>query len=493
MPVTPEQAAAWEAEGRRIAPALDPVATVIVAGADVDAAAHLALGLAAGQSARRRVAIADLTGEAAPLAALVPDDDPHGLGDTFAFGVSLNRVARQLDQDGRLFVVPAGSEPALRAELVDSDRWRRIVDGFRDVGALLLLVAPAAAPGLADLVTHVDGVVAADESDATAALPRRIITAELREPVMPGRGRSRRRAPVMTASRNATGPAPRRLRPLILTIIAAIVIAGLLWVARWFGATGDDRPLFTRSDSASAEIGAPVAGLPDRTGAPDAAARGADSGAPSLRVAAAPAAAANSGAPAAEGTPAASSLSPSPGTAGEAEAPVGPPPVANSGDSTRAAAFAVAVARATTEPAITAAFRGRSASLAAVTIGYATDSTGAPVYYVVSGAAQRRAAADASLGTLRRRGVIGDAAAAMVVRLPYALQVESSVASDSVRLVLNRFLARGIPAYALLQPNKRAHIYVGAFATPSDARPLLATLQAAAVPAALAVRTGRPM
>jgi hypothetical protein len=109
---TPERTAAWEAEGRRLATAVDDLAAVIVAGHDVEAAAHIAIGIAAAQSARRRVALGDLTGRAEPLQRLVgpqlTDEDPHGLGDVFAYGVSLNRAARQLDDEGRLYDNPAG-------------------------------------------------------------------------------------------------------------------------------------------------------------------------------------------------------------------------------------------------------------------------------------------------------------------------------------------------------------------------------------------------
>ncbi|HEX5580267.1 MAG TPA: hypothetical protein VFX39_01750, partial [Gemmatimonadaceae bacterium] len=170
--LSPERAAAWEAEGRRLASTLDPVAAALVAGLDVEAASHLALGIASAQSGRRRVAVADLTGDAAPVARLVSDDDPHGLADTFLYGVSLNRVARQIDRDGRLFVLPTGTEPALAAGLADSARWRRVGDGFRDVGALLLLVAPSDAAGLPELAERVDGTIAVDHAPVTQRLPR---------------------------------------------------------------------------------------------------------------------------------------------------------------------------------------------------------------------------------------------------------------------------------------------------------------------------------
>ena len=114
MAEIPDRAAAWEAEGRRLAAALDGVSAAVVTGHDAPAVAHLALGIAAEQAGRRRVAVADLAGSG-PLSRLVSDqvtdEDPHGLADVFLYGMSMNRVARQLDAEGRLFVVPTGTEP----------------------------------------------------------------------------------------------------------------------------------------------------------------------------------------------------------------------------------------------------------------------------------------------------------------------------------------------------------------------------------------------
>ena len=111
LPAPDTQAAAWLAEGERAAGALDAVHAVVVLGRDVDATAWIAIGLARGQSARRRVAIADMIGEVGPIMGLLrDDDDPHGIADSFLYGVSLNKIARPVDAGGRLFVLPSGSE-----------------------------------------------------------------------------------------------------------------------------------------------------------------------------------------------------------------------------------------------------------------------------------------------------------------------------------------------------------------------------------------------
>ena len=56
-------------------------------------------------------------GDAPPLIALVPTEDPHGLVDSFLFGVSLNRIAYQVPDAGELFVMPSGTGPLDYAEL----------------------------------------------------------------------------------------------------------------------------------------------------------------------------------------------------------------------------------------------------------------------------------------------------------------------------------------------------------------------------------------
>lgn len=157
-------------EGVRAAGALDDAAAILVVGRDPELAAWAARGLARGQATRRRVAIGDLVGEVGPLQALVPpDDDAHGITDSFLYGVSLNRIARPVAGEPNLFVLPSGSEPVASAEILGSERWRRLAAGFREVGALLLLVAPGDAPGLDALATMVDGIVHA--GDATGLLP----------------------------------------------------------------------------------------------------------------------------------------------------------------------------------------------------------------------------------------------------------------------------------------------------------------------------------
>ena len=94
------------------------------------------------------MAVGDLIGDVAPLRELVTDDDPHGLTDAFLYGVSLNKIARQIDTAGNLHVLPSGSDQVVQEEILRNDRWRRLASGFHEVGALLLVAAPAAVPGV---------------------------------------------------------------------------------------------------------------------------------------------------------------------------------------------------------------------------------------------------------------------------------------------------------------------------------------------------------
>ena len=456
MPDIPDRAAAWEAEGRRLAAAVDGVSAALVTGHDAPAVAHLALGIAAEQAGRRRVAVADLAGSG-PLSRLVSDqvtdEDPHGLADVFLYGMSMNRVARQLDAEGRLFVVPAGTEP-LPAEFYAHDRWRRVRDGFHDVGALLLVVAPTDTPELPRLAQLLDGTVAADHGEAAQAMPNVLATARTPDTALPMPGAPRVRSTTQTALAPAPPP-KRRIHPALLAAAGLLLVAGLVWAALYVGRPdADARPIARPEETTRTAPGA--AALPV---AADSAAS-ADT---------APAAAADTSALAA-------------------------PAVANPEDSTRAAAYAVELLMAPTEDAARRLFRIRSPQLLAATLTPVTGPDGSTIGYRVSaGAYEGQADARAILAVARRDGMVR-AGGGTLTRLPYAVQLESGVPLDSLRTVLNRFAALGVAAYAMRQGTADSHnVYAGAFAEPREARALLAELQAAAIPAALVVRTGRPI
>ncbi len=152
-------AAGWERAGRKIAPMLGSYSAAVVTSSDVLAAAHVAIGIGLAEAEHRRVAIADLVGEVEPIQSLVTSDDPHGISDSFTYGVSLNKIAQPIDTTGNLFVMPSGTGSIADPAIFANSRWQRLANGFREVGALLVIVAPAGASGLKELIDQTDGVV----------------------------------------------------------------------------------------------------------------------------------------------------------------------------------------------------------------------------------------------------------------------------------------------------------------------------------------------
>ena len=216
----------WEAAGSSVAGALDGASAVVVLGHDPIATASVALGIARAQAAHRRVAVGDLIGDVAPIRELVTDDDPHGLTDTFLYGVSLNKIARQIDAIGNLHVLPSGSDQVVQEEILRSDRWRRLASSFHDTGALLLIAIPAAVPGVEDLIRMLDGVVVV--GDATNPVPSARVFAE----VSSATRRSPRAAVRSTAAR-AARPRRRWVVPVVGVAAAAIaVMLGRMYLTR---------------------------------------------------------------------------------------------------------------------------------------------------------------------------------------------------------------------------------------------------------------------
>ena len=153
---------AWEELGRQAAPSLEKVSCAVVVGVDPDRAARVALGIARVASARRHVAIADLVGDLAPLYAVAGGADAFGLSDCFSDRLPLSDVARPSPDCDTLFILPAGTPPVATYDILAHDRWPRLIRGFAEAGALLLLVAPLDAPGLERLAAAAGGIVAVD-------------------------------------------------------------------------------------------------------------------------------------------------------------------------------------------------------------------------------------------------------------------------------------------------------------------------------------------
>lgn len=158
MTAAPPQAADFESAGDVAAHVAD-AAAIVVAGLDGDTVARTAVGIALAACATRRVAIGDLTGNAAAVYALAGGEDAPGLAESFRDGIGLNEIARPVPGNDSLFVLPAGEgvrgEPALQSP----ERWDRLIGGFGEAGGLLVLVARPDAPVIAVLGTSGAGLV----------------------------------------------------------------------------------------------------------------------------------------------------------------------------------------------------------------------------------------------------------------------------------------------------------------------------------------------
>lgn len=150
---------AYEGAGRQVAVELRGFSSAIVASDDIIAAAHAAIGIALAESEHRLVMIADLAGDTAPLQSLIRDERPHGIYDSFEFGTSFGKIARQVEGAEKLLIMPGGTDSPATEEIVASPRWSDFASEFAKADELLLIVVPADAPGLAELASHVDGVV----------------------------------------------------------------------------------------------------------------------------------------------------------------------------------------------------------------------------------------------------------------------------------------------------------------------------------------------
>ena len=426
-----EVESAWEAAGSRVGNSLDNAAAVVVVGHDPIATASVALGIGRVQAARRRVAIGDLIGDVAPLRELITDDDPHGITDSFQYGVSLNKIARQVDPSGNLHVLPSGIEPIVQEEMLRSDRWRRLGAGFREVGALLLLAAPAAVPGVEALIEMVDGVVLV--GGAANPAPNAPVLAEVASA-------ARRTAPRPAQRRQVVPTAEKSSKRWMIPVAAAAAIAA---VAVFYG-----RDYLTRAQTTAAP--APVQTLRRDSAA------------------------------------ASDSLPP---TVVDSSPPLA---IANPADSASASPFAVQIAMLDTEDG--AAMRVNAGGNDFPVGTYAPVTRGADLgtwYRVVTGAYTDRTRADQLLSFLRSRGLVPQGWGT-VIRAPLALQIGSATDSTQAAPMIADLTSRKVPVYALLQRDGSVRIYTGAFEAPEEAALFKDTLKNTKnIDATLVYRVGR--
>ena len=462
----------WEALGAEASAAVDTAHAILVTGTDPVAAARAAIGIGRAQSAVRRVAIGDLVGDVEPLQRLVTGDDPHGIVDSFLYGVSLNKIARQVDETGMLFVMPSGTEPLVTPEIMRNERWNRLAAGFREVGALLVLVAPSNAEGVHDLAMMLDGVVLVGDPSAMHAVPRNAVVAHIEAPVAtvapafqpdvaPLPAVPSQRIPVSKPVQQVTELLPptngpeRRVpkgfetsssskKPLI--IAAAVIGVAALWFALGRPGTTADAPESAPSRPDSVLIVPAPTSLPDSAAAP-----GASRDADSLVLAR----------------------------------------VVNPQDSLRAAPFGVVIVATNDEAQALARWAELGLKLPAGTVTMVRiRGERGRFFQMQAGAYTKASQADSLLGALRSSGKL-PAVAGRVVSTPYALMLEAKVSRRAAQNVSDGYGQRQIAAYPLLQDDRTATIFVGAFETPDQAIPLMNELKAKGVNTTLHYRTGR--
>jgi hypothetical protein len=481
---TPE--ALWQAAATEAAPALAPWGAAVIAARDPAVAGLVAVTLARVAAEGRRVALADLVGDLPAITALLPagDDDPHGVADSFRYGVSLNRIARPVDAAGTLFVLPSGTEAVAHEEIYRNERWRRLAGGFAEVGAQLLVVASPEVPGFDDLVRYVGGLVRVGaQAPAAPSDVAAVWTIETPAPLARAVAQATRRAR-QEASR---APAERRSRSAaLLALAAALGIAGWMgWplvraqLAPWLERAG------LRRDVDAGQVAPVDAPVP----APS----------PPASPVAVPSASPDSIAPTAPGDSARAPDSSAVQVDGGVLAPPVPPPVPrNPTDSTQASRYAVYVLAANTAasavPAVERAARDRAVpdgalrdlAVSPVTFG----REGARWYRVTLGAFRSRTDADALLAQLRTAGVLG-ATSGSVITVPLAFELARDIPADAVPDSLGAWRRRGLRAYALRAPDGRATLYAGAFESPDQAILLGDSLRALGFSPPLAFRLGR--
>ncbi|HEX7238675.1 MAG TPA: hypothetical protein VF263_00300, partial [Longimicrobiaceae bacterium] len=150
----------------------DPFVLLVDAAADRTWAADAAVAVAtAWARAGRRVVLADLHLEEPVVHDRVGEPNLDGVVDVFLYGASLARTARPVPGRG-FYLISAGTYTEEPETVLLHPRWPRVVSGFADAHASLLLFVPADAPGLEVLGSGAGAVIVLGE--AGAALRERL-------------------------------------------------------------------------------------------------------------------------------------------------------------------------------------------------------------------------------------------------------------------------------------------------------------------------------
>ena len=423
---------AWEDAGRQIAPLLGSYSAVVITSSDSVAAAHVALGIALAEAKQRRVVLGDLVGDLAPLRSLVKDEDPHGISDSFLYGLSLNKIGYEVEGTANLYIMPSGTDPTIGEEILRSARWNKLAEGFSETGALLLLVARSDAPGLGELAEQTDGVVLVREAQLAGA-PSALVLARVPAPT------PTLKIPLHRISARAADWRKHRW------LYPAIAVAGVLVVAAMGTAlmlARAARPARAPARVTAAPVPAPVP--PPPRPAPE-----------TLYIA----------------------------------------PPANVNDSASASAFSVELLVANTAEGANLFVRKNGAALPAAAVSpVPIGQERATWYRVTAGAYLRRDQADSLLLALQKSGVLASESAGRITLSPLALLIDSVPSQggivDAVRATVEKYTARGLTVYPLIQDDGGARIFAGAFGSSGESAGLIRALRSAGLKPVLVYRTG---
>lgn len=168
---------------------------------------------------------------------------------------------------------------------------------------------------------------------------------------------------------------------------------------------------------------------------------------------------------------------------------------ANPADSAAAAAFAVEILAANTAEGANFELVRHGGMMPAATISVVPIGDSEAIWYkVFAGALSDSAQAERLLASLRRRRIVPDSAGT-VVRVPFALRVDSvpaqaaAVSKSSEKV--HGYAARGLAVYALAQTDGSMRLYAGAFESPQQSSLAATALRVAGLTPVLEYRTGR--
>ena len=134
---------------------------VAVMGSEPVSTGAAALDLARAEARHRRVMIVDLIGDAPPLRAVVATDDPHGVSDAFAYGISFGVITRHTTVHPNVSIIPSGTEAIPYATVLPNDRWAQLIEQVRARGELVVFAVLSSTPAIGSLTDRVDCVIAA--------------------------------------------------------------------------------------------------------------------------------------------------------------------------------------------------------------------------------------------------------------------------------------------------------------------------------------------